>query len=60
LDDATRGRFEPDHGIVIDYAGPSIGTVLVPVGQHDVDAVLALADAAMYSVKRLRWVNLPP
>ena len=54
LDDATRGRFELGDGIVIDYAGPSIGTILVPVDQHDVDAVLALADAAMYSVKRLR------
>ena len=54
LDDATRGRFELGDGIAIDYAGPSIGTILVPADQHDVDAVLALADAAMYAVKRLR------
>ena len=58
LDEATRGRFELGDGVVIDYAGPSIGTILVPVDQHDVDAVLALADAAMYSVKRLRKRNL--
>ena len=54
LDGATRGRFELGDGIAIDYAGPSIGTILVPADQHDVDAVLALADAAMYAVKRLR------
>jgi diguanylate cyclase len=59
LQDATRGRFELGDGLAIDYAGPSIGTILVPVDQHDVDAVLALADAAMYSVKRMRKGNLP-
>ena len=52
--DATRGRFELGDDIAIDYSGPSIGVILVPDNQHDVDAVLALADAAMYSVKRLR------
>jgi len=51
---ATRGRFELGDGIVIDYDGPSIGTILAPADQHDVDAVLALADAAMYAMKRLR------
>lgn len=54
LHDATRGRFELGAGIAIDYDGPSIGAILAPADQHDVDAVLALADAAMYSVKRLR------
>lgn len=54
LDEATCGRFELGDGIAIDYGGPSIGTILVPADQHDVDAVLALADAAMYAVKRLR------
>ncbi|HSD18079.1 MAG TPA: diguanylate cyclase [Thermomonas sp.] len=59
LDEATRGRFDLGGGIAIDYAGPSIGTILVPDDQHDVDAVLALADAAMYAAKRLRKANLP-
>ena len=51
---ATRGRFELGEGIVIDYDGPSIGAILAPASQQDVDAVLALADAAMYAMKRLR------
>lgn len=54
LHDATRGHFELGEDIAIDYDGPSIGTIRAPADQHDVDAVLALADAAMYSVKRLR------
>ena len=54
LRDATRGRFELGDGLVIDYGGPSIGTVLVPADIHDPDAALALADAAMYEAKRLR------
>ena len=54
LQAATSGRFELSDGIAIDYAGPSIGAILVPTDQHDVDAVLALADAAMYAVKRQR------
>lgn len=56
--DATRGRFELGDGIAIDYPGPSIGVILAPTDQHDVDAVLAVADAAMYSVKRLRKAGL--
>ncbi|QIL20809.1 sensor domain-containing diguanylate cyclase [Thermomonas sp. HDW16] len=59
LHDATRGRFELSEGTAIDYAGPSIGTILAPADQHDVDAVLALADAAMYSIKRLRKIDRP-
>lgn len=51
---ATRGRFELGEDIAIDYDGPSIGAILAPADQHDVDAVLALADAAMYAMKRLR------
>lgn len=51
---ATRGRFDLGEGIVVDYGGPSIGAILAPAEQHDVDAVLALADAAMYAIKRLR------
>ncbi|MEF9978333.1 MAG: diguanylate cyclase [Thermomonas sp.] len=54
LDEATRGRFDLGGGICIDYDGPSIGAILVPIHQHEVDAVLALADAAMYAVKRRR------
>ena len=54
LEDATRGQFELGGGITIDYEGASIGTIRVPEHQHDVDAVLALADAAMYAIKRLR------
>ena len=54
LDEATRGTFDLGGGISIDYDGPSIGTILVPIQQHDVDAVLALADAAMYVAKRQR------
>lgn len=57
LDDATRGRFELGDGVFIEYPGPSIGTILVPAEQHDVDAVLALADAAMYAIKRQRKAN---
>ena len=45
---------ELGEGIAIDYDGPSIGAILAPADQHDVDAVLALADAAMYAIKRLR------
>ncbi len=59
LHEATRGHFELGDGIAIDYAGPSIGVILAPADQHDVDAVLALADAAMYSVKRLRRADRP-
>ncbi|HWS77255.1 MAG TPA: diguanylate cyclase [Thermomonas sp.] len=58
LQDATCGRFDLGDRIAIDYPGPSIGAILAPAEQHDVDAVLALADAAMYSVKRLRKAGL--
>lgn len=44
---ATRGRFDLGDRIAIECDGPSIGATLAPAGQHDVDAVLALADAAM-------------
>ena len=54
LQAATHGRFDLGNDIAIDYDGPSIGTILAPAGQHDVDAVLALADAALYAMKRLR------
>ena len=54
LQTATRGQFDLGGGITIDYDGPSIGTILVPEHQHDVDSVLALADTAMYAIKRLR------
>ena len=59
LHEATRGHFELGNGIAIDYAGPSIGVIRAPDDQHDVDAVLALADAAMYSAKRLRKADRP-
>jgi len=54
LQAATRGRFELGDDIVIEYGGPSIGIILAPAEEHDVDAVLALADAAMYASKRAR------
>ena len=54
LADATCGRFRLTDGMTIDYGGPSIGVVLAPMGEHDPDAVLALADAAMYDAKRQR------
>lgn len=54
LQAATSGQFDLGGGITIEYGGPSIGTMLAPEHQHDLDAVLALADAAMYAIKRLR------
>ena len=59
LHKATRGHFDLGGGIAIDYDGPSIGAIVVPVEQHEVDAVLALADAAMYAVKRQRRQQRP-
>jgi diguanylate cyclase len=56
---ATSGRFELGGGIAIDYAGPSIGAIIAPADQRDADAVLALADAAMYAAKRQRKANPP-
>ena len=53
LQAATTGRFNLD-GQIIDYAGPSIGVIVAPQDCRDPDALLAQADAAMYTIKRAR------
>ena len=50
---ATTGRFKLD-GVVIDYAGPSIGVIVTTTQALDPEQLLAQADAAMYVVKRER------
>ena len=50
---ATTGHFGLS-GATIDYAGPSIGTIVATRDAHDIEALLAQADAAMYADKRLR------
>lgn len=53
LQQSTSGRFNLD-GVVIDYAGPSIGVIVADVYAMDPEALLAQADEAMYIVKRER------
>ena len=51
---ATQGRFDLA-GVSLDYGGASVGVVTIaPDGQHDVEAVLRMADQAMYRAKRAR------
>ena len=53
LEASSRGRFELD-GVVIDYAGASVGVVSSAVGETDVDGLIARADAPMYAQKQAR------
>ncbi|GLQ95757.1 sensor domain-containing diguanylate cyclase [Dyella mobilis] len=53
LQQATSGRFRLDD-TVLDYAGPSIGTVISEPDCTDPQALIAAADARMYAVKRAR------
>ncbi|HET6555167.1 MAG TPA: sensor domain-containing diguanylate cyclase [Dyella sp.] len=53
LQAATTGRFHLD-GVVIEYAGPSIGVIVAAPDARDPEALLAQADAAMYAAKRER------
>jgi len=50
---ATTGHFGLA-GAAFDYAGPSIGMIVATRDAHDIEALLAQADAAMYAEKRLR------
>lgn len=52
LEHACIGRYNLG-GLLLDYAGPSIGVALAQAGE-DAEALLARADAAMYAVKRER------
>lgn len=56
LQSATTGRFHLD-GVVIEYAGPSIGVIVAAPDACDPEALLAQADAAMYAAKRERRGN---
>ncbi|WP_205746125.1 MULTISPECIES: sensor domain-containing diguanylate cyclase [Dyella] len=53
LESACSGRYNLG-GLLLDYAGPSIGIVVARPGEHECEALLAQADAAMYEVKRAR------
>jgi len=59
LEDATRGRFHLGE-VTLDYAGPSIGSIVSMSGDAEPEALLAQADAAMYAVKRERRQSQPP
>jgi diguanylate cyclase len=53
LQEATTGRFHLGD-LTLDYAGPSIGSIVSMTGDAEPEALLAQADAAMYEVKRER------
>ncbi|HEX4870759.1 MAG TPA: sensor domain-containing diguanylate cyclase [Nevskiaceae bacterium] len=53
LEQLTVGRFV-SQGLCIDYGGASVGVVVAEPDEHDAEALLARADAAMYEVKRQR------
>jgi diguanylate cyclase len=53
LEAGSRGRFDLG-GATVDYAGASVGVVSSAVGDTDVDALIARADAAMYAQKQAR------
>lgn len=59
LQEATTGRFHLGD-ITLDYAGPSIGTIVSMSGKVEPETLLAQADAAMYEVKRERKLSQPP
>jgi len=58
LQEATSGRFHLGE-LTLDYAGPSIGSIVSMSGEVDPEALLAQADAAMYEVKRERRQGQP-
>lgn len=59
LEEATMGRFHLGD-ITLDYAGPSIGSIVSMSGEVEPETLLAQADAAMYAVKRERRQVQPP
>jgi diguanylate cyclase len=58
LQEATTGRFHLGD-VSLDYAGPSIGSILSMSGELEAEALIAQADAAMYEVKRERRQGQP-
>jgi diguanylate cyclase len=58
LQEATTGRFHLGE-LTLDYAGPSIGSIVSMSGEVEPEALLAQADAAMYEVKRERKQGQP-
>jgi diguanylate cyclase len=58
LQEATTGRFHLGE-LVLDYAGPSIGSIVSMSGEVEPETLLAQADAAMYEVKRERRLSQP-
>ena len=59
LQEATTGRFHLGD-VTLDYAGPSIGSIVSMSGEVEPETLLAQADAAMYEVKRERRLSQPP
>jgi diguanylate cyclase len=59
LQEATTGRFHLGD-VMLDYAGPSIGSIVSMSGEVEPETLLAQADAAMYEVKRERRQSQPP
>lgn len=59
LQEATTGRFHLGD-VMLDYAGPSIGSIVSMSGEVEPETLLAQADAAMYEVKRERRLSQPP
>lgn len=58
LQEATTGRFHLGE-LVLDYTGPSIGSIVSMSGEVEPETLLAQADAAMYEVKRERRLSQP-
>lgn len=58
LQEATTGRFHMGD-VTLDYAGPSIGSIVSMSGAVEPETLLAQADAAMYEVKRERKQTQP-
>lgn len=58
LQAATTGRFHLGE-LTLDYAGPSIGSIVSMAGDVEPEALLAQADAAMYEIKRERRLSQP-
>lgn len=58
LQEATTGRFHLGD-LTLDYAGPSIGSIVSMSDETEPETLLARADAAMYEVKRERRQGQP-